>query len=104
MNNAVLLFGVVSNLVLNADSWFKSILKDIYAALGIIYWPLAHGNHKGVSSEKYYRFLKKTQEISGQGRGTHEVFLQHKKTYQYACNSSPIDGTNILRSVTAVSR
>ena len=48
--------------------------------------------------------LNKTQSIAGQDRGTHEIFLQNAKTSQYACNSAPIDGTDILRSVAAVGR
>ena len=75
MGNVVLLFGMVAILVLDADSCFKSIIKDIYPALGIIYWPLSCGNHKVMSVEKYHRFLNKTQAISVQDRGTHDFYL-----------------------------
>ena len=88
-------------IVVYAECWFKIVFKYMCAALGIIYWPLARGNHKGINIEKYHLFLKKTQSISGQDRVTHEVFLQNKKTSQYAWNSASIDGIDILRSVSS---
>ena len=51
---------------------------------------------------KYHRFLKKTKATAGQYRGTHAVFLQNTKNSQYAWNSAPIDGTDIIRSFAAV--
>ena len=72
--------------------------------LGIIYWPLARGNHKGISIEKYHCFLNKTQAIAGQDRRTHDVFLHNTKTSQYACNIAPIDGTDILRIAATIGR
>ena len=60
MDNVVLLFGMVANLVVDARSRFNSIFKDMCAALGIIYWPLARGNHKVISFGNYHLFLKKT--------------------------------------------
>ena len=104
MKNLVLLFSMVPILFVDSHSWFKSVFKDICAALGIIYWPLARGNHKGMSIEKYHRFLKKTQAILGQDRGAHELFLKNAKTSQYAWNSAPIDGTDILKKIAAVGR
>ena len=93
---------MVTILVVDAGSWFKNIFKYMCAALGIIHWPLARGYHKGMSVEKYHCFLNKTQAISGQDRGIHDIFLQNSKTSQYAWNGTPIDGTDILRSVAAV--
>ena len=104
MENVVISFGIVAILIVNVESWFKSVFKDMYAAPGIIYCTLTRGNYKGTSVEKYHRFLNKTQVIAGQDRGTHGVFLQNAKTSQYAWNNAPIDGTDILRSVAAVGR
>ena len=72
------------------------------AALGVIYLPLARGNHKFISIEKYHRFLNKTNAIAGQYIETYDVFLQNVKIFHYAWNSAPIYGTNFLRSVAAV--
>ena len=48
--------------------------------------------------------LKKTQAIAGQDRGSHDLFILNAKTSQYACNSAPIDDTDVMRSVAAVGR
>ena len=102
MKNVVLLFSMVTIIVVSAGSWFNIVFKDMCAALGIIYWTFAHGNNKVMSVKKNHRFLNKMQEISGQDRDTHEVFLQNSKTSPYACNSAPIYATDIIRSVAAV--
>ena len=73
IKNVVLLFGMVVILVIGVDCQLKRVLKYMCAALGIIYWPLAGGNHKGTSVEKYHRFLKKMQAISGQDIVRHDV-------------------------------
>ena len=44
MENFVLLFSIVVILVVDADIQLNSVFKDMCAALGIIYWPLAHRN------------------------------------------------------------
>ena len=104
MENVVILFGMVAIIVVDAGIWFNSVFKYMCSDLGIIYWNLAHGNHKGMSIEKYHRFLNKTQAILDQYRGTNNIFLQNAKTSQYAWNSTPIYGIDILRSVAAVGR
>ena len=104
MENCFLSFGMVMILVVDTDSRFKIVFKDMCASLAIIYWPLAPVNNKVMSIVKYHRFLNKTQEIAGQDRGMHDVFLLNAKTSHYSWNSAPIDGTDILRSVAAVRR
>ena len=100
--NAVLSIIMVSIIAVDANSRFDNVFKYISTSLGFVYWPLAHGNHKGMRIEQYHCFLNKTQAIAGQDRDTHDVFLQNAKTSQYAWNSIPIDGSDILRSVAAV--
>ena len=102
MENVVLSFGMAVILVVDTNSRFKRVFKDMCTALGIIYWPLARGNHKGTIVEKYNCFLIKKQAISGQDRGTYDVILQNAKTSKYVWNSSPINGTDILRIIADV--
>ena len=102
--NAILSFVMVEILVVDPDSQFKIVLKDICAALRIIYWPFLGGNHKGVSIKKYHRFLNKMQVLAGQDIGTHAVFLHYAKTPEYTWNIALIDGTYIPRSDAAVGR
>ena len=42
--------------------------------------------------------------IDGNDMGTHAGFIRTAKTAQYAWNSAPIDGTDVVRSVAAVGR
>ena len=62
MDNVVLLFGMVANLVVDVRSRFNSIFKDMCAALGIIYWPLARGNHKVISVKIIISFSTKLRQ------------------------------------------
>ena len=59
IKNVVLLFRMVVILVVDAASQFKSVFKDMCAALGIIYWPLELGNNKGMSIENVSHFSQK---------------------------------------------
>ena len=104
MEDVVLNFGIVAVVVVDADSKFLGTFKDMCSILKIQFWPLARGNHKGNSVERYHRFLNKTQAIIGQDRGTHSSFRQNMKTSQYAWNSAPIDDTDIPRCLPAVGR
>ena len=104
IEQVILTFGMVAVVVVDADNRFRSTFEAMCKLLKLTFWPLSRGNHKGNSVERYHRFLNKTQTISGQDRGTHEVFHQNIKTSQYAWNSAPIDDTDIPRCVAAVGR
>ena len=104
MEQVVFSCGMVAVVVVDADSKFLDLFKAMCVALDIVFWPLARGNHKGLSVERYHRFLNKTQAIAGAECGTHLSFQENYKTSQYAWNSSPIDDTDIPRSVAAVGR
>ena len=72
--------------------------------LKLTYWCISQGNHKVNSDEKYYRLLKKTQTITGTDRGSHDNFIQDYKTSQYVWKRTPIDDTDIPRSLAAIGR
>ena len=91
-------------MVVDADSKFRALFEETCTKLNIIIWFLARQNHKGLSVERYHRFLNKTQTIAGQDRGTHMSILQNHKLSQYAWNSAPIDNTNVTRSMAALGR
>lgn len=104
MDHVILTFGICSVIVVDADSKFKDVFKEMCKKLNIHFWPLSRGNNKGLIVEKYHRFLNKTQTIAGNERGTHLTILQNAKLSQYAWNSAPIDNTDIIRSLAAVGR
>ena len=95
---------MVAVVVVDANSLFRSTFEAIYKLLKLKFWPLSRGKHRGNSIERYHRFLNKNQTISGQDRGTHEVFHQNIKTSQYIWNSARIDDTDIPRYLADVGR
>lgn len=104
MSDVVLSFGMCAVVVVDAGSTFKGIFEEMCKILDITYWVLARGNHKGNGAERYHRYLNKVQTIEGNNIGTNTNFMRIAKTTQYAWNSSPIDGTDIVRSIAAVGR
>ena len=52
--------------------------------------------------EKFHRFLNKAITIAVEDRGTNDVFVAASIAAEYYWNSSPIDGTDILRSIPAI--
>ena len=104
MEQVVFTFGMVVVIVVDADSEFLQLFKEMCFKLDFIFWPLARGNHKGNSTDKYHRFLNKTQIIVGADLDTHHSFVENSKTSQYVWNSAPIDNTDIPRSLAVVGR
>lgn len=104
MEDVILTFGICTVVVVDSDSKFKSIFEDMCTKLNLMYWPVLRHNHKGVTVEKFHRYLNKCQTIVGQVRGTHMSILQNYKIAQYGWNSAPIDNTDVPRSLPAVGR
>ena len=102
MEDVALSFGMTAVVVVDADSKFRSIFEEMYTALKIHSWPLARENHKVLLVERYHRYLNKTQTIAGQDRGTHLSILQNAKKSQYDWNRTPIENTDVPRSISAV--
>jgi hypothetical protein len=102
MAEVILKYGISAVIVIDDGSPFKGMFSDMCKILNVTLWPLSRGNHKGLSVERYHRFLNKTQAIAGHSVGTHEVFSRNVRLSAYAWNSAPIDGTDIIRSFVAV--
>ena len=62
MDNIVLSFGMVTILVVDANSWFKIIFKDMFIALVIIYWPPVRGNQKAWAWKSITAFSTKRKQ------------------------------------------
>ena len=60
MEQVVLSFGMVAVIVVDSDSKFKSLFEKVCSILKITFWPLARGNHKANSTERYHGFINKT--------------------------------------------
>ena len=70
---------MVGVVVVDAGSQFRGAFEEMCECLQITFWSLSCGNRKGNSIEKYHRFLNKTQDITGQDSGRHDVFIQNSK-------------------------
>ena len=73
-------------------------------ALNLNYDVLAKCSHKGLSVEHFHRFLNKSVTIAAEDRGTNGIFVPASIAVAYTWNSAPIDGTDIICSVPAISR
>jgi hypothetical protein len=104
VQEVLLKIGFCGLVVVDDGSTFKGLFEQVCLLLGINYHPASPGNHKAVSVEHFHRFLNKALGIAANDRGTPKVFVEGAHTAAYAWNSSPIDGTDIIRSVPAVGR
>ena len=80
MEEVVLSFGMVEVVSVDADSRFRGAFEAICNFLLITFWPLARGNNKINIIEKYHQLLNKKLSITGQYRGSHDVFILSAKT------------------------
>jgi hypothetical protein len=104
VQDVLLKVGFCGLIVVDDGSTFKGLFKAVCSLLNIDLHVAARGNHKAVGVEHFHRFLNKAVAIAGNDRGTNTVFVEAAHTAAYAWNSSPIDGTDIIRSVPAVGR
>ena len=104
IEKVLLTFGTCAVIVVDADSSFRGTFEAMCKILKVHFWPLARGNHKGLSVEHYHRFLNKVVTISAEEQGTLHIIRQVYKLAQYAWNSAPVHGTDISRSLIAIGR
>ena len=104
MQHGLLKFGICHLVILDDGSPFKGVFSAMRKALRINYEILAKRNHKGLLVEKLHRFLNKEITIAAEDRGTNNIFVAAGVAAGYAWNSSPIDGTDILRRFPAIGR
>ena len=54
MENVILSFGMYSVIVVDDESPFKGVFKEICSSLKITHWVLSQGNHKVLSVERFH--------------------------------------------------
>ena len=104
MQHVLMKFGLCHLVVLDYRSPFKGALIVMCDALNINYDVLAKRNHKGLTVERFHRFLNKSITVAAEDRCTNDIFIPTGIAAGYAWNSAPIDGPDILRSVPAIGR
>jgi len=90
--------------VVDDGSNFKELFKTMCKTLNIHLHCIAKGNHQALSVERFHRYLNKAITITSNDRDTVTDFIPAAVAAAYAWNSSPIDGTDITRSIPAVGR
>ena len=75
---------MVTVVVVDTDSKFLALFEEMCNALGLKLWEFSRCNHKGLSIERYHKFLNKTQTIVGQDKGSHHSVIENCKTPRYA--------------------
>jgi hypothetical protein len=104
VQEVLLKIGFCGLVVVDDGGNLKGLFVAVCDILSIIIHVAAHGNHKAVGIERFHKFLNKAVAIASNDRGTNTVFVEAAHTAACAWNSSPIDGTDIIRSVPAVGR
>ena len=104
MESVLLRFGLCVLVVIDEGREFCGLFRSMCAKLNIRCHVVAKRNHKAVGVERFHRFLNHSQRICSEERGTPATFVECGLTTAYAWNASPIDGTDILRSVPAIGR
>ena len=90
---------------MNDNNPFKDVFFAICKILNINYDIIAERNHKELFTGKLHRVINKAIIIAAEeDTGTNDVLVDVGGTAGYAWNISPIDETDILRSVLIIGR
>ena len=104
IQHVLLKFCICHLVIVDDGNHFKGVFTAMCKALHINYDILAKRKPKGLLVEKFHRFINKGITIAAEDRTTNDVFVEVGVAASHAWNSSPIDGTDILRNVPAVGR
>ena len=97
-------FGICHTLVLDKDSKFLNVFKEVVELLQLNCHILSATNHNGMLVERINRYLNKGLRILCNERDSVRVALEAILMLLYAWNSAPIAGTDLSRSLVAVGR
>lgn len=104
MRNVALKFGMCAAICVDDDNKFRGLFEAAANALKIRFIALAKGNHQGMRSERFHRFLNKVARLTTNNRDSSSATKPSVNIAAYAWNSAPIDGTDVVRSLPAVGR
>ena len=104
MEGFLLKFGLCLLVVIDADSSFRGTFEKMCKALNLRFHVVAKRNHKAVGVERFHKFLNHATTIAAEERGSAAIFVECAIATAYAWNSSPIDSTDVVRSLPAIGR
>ena len=91
-------------MVVDDDSTFMAIFEAMAKELNIRLHRVTNRNHKAIGVERFHQFLNHNATIISSARQTHKCFVEVALISVYAWNTMPIDGTDKIRSIPAISR
>ena len=97
-------FGLPRLVIVDDDSKFKGFFIAMLTNIGMAIDPVSPQNHKAVRNERFHRYLNKVETINTADKSSFTQWLQGVMFAMYAWNASPVDGTNIPRSVAAIGK
>jgi hypothetical protein len=97
-------YGLPKVVYVDADGKFAGLFKAVLTKLLIPVIAVSRENHKAVRNERFHRYLNHIQRINTANAGNLNNWAQGIHFAFYGWNSSPIDGTDIQRSVVSIGR
>ena len=97
-------FGLCHTIVLDKDSKFFGVFKEVVDLLQINRHVLSSGNHNGMLVEQINRYLNKGLKIMINERDSIKIALKAILLLLYAWNSAPIPGMDLSRCFVALGR
>ena len=96
--------GLPKLVLFDAGSEFAGAMTQMCTSLGIPYHTVAKENHKAILNERFHRYLNKVAKIHQADWESLDEWAMGVFFSLYGWNASPVDGTNITRSVAAKGR
>jgi hypothetical protein len=90
--------GLPRLVIVDADSLFAGLFKQLFQLLLIPVDAVSRENHKAVRNERFHRYLNKVQRVNTADVDSLFRWKQGVLFSLYTCNAAPIDGTDLPRS------
>ena len=104
MKNVLLKFGLCSMVMVDTTSESCEFFQKMYPLLYIRFYSVVKRNHKAICFEYFHDFLNHSQCIYPEERGKPTAFFECGTTTVYVWYASPIDDTDIIRSLPTIGR
>jgi hypothetical protein len=96
--------GLPKLVVFDAGSKFAGAMTKMCTNLGIPFHTVAKENHKAILNERFHGYLNKVEKIHQADCESLDQWTMGVFFALYGWNASPVDGTNITRSLAAKGR
>jgi hypothetical protein len=100
----LLRFGLCHTLVLDKDSKFFGVFREVVDLLNLNYHVLSSENHDAMLVERLNRFLNKGLKVMTNERDSVRIATEALLLLIYAWNSAPVIGTDLPRSLIVTGR